>query len=99
MVVPPVYAKQALRSAVQAAWEDARSAVTVAERVVFFGYSLPLIDVEAEKLFERALAQNEVIRWLDVIDPSAAAASRYAGLSPSVPIRWYPSLADFLAAV
>jgi hypothetical protein len=98
VVVPPVYAKQALRSAVQAAWEDARAAVTVAERLVFFGYSLPAIDVEAEKLFERALAQNDEIRWLSVIDPAAAAASRYAGLSPAVPVRWYPSLAEFLAA-
>jgi hypothetical protein len=98
VVVPPVYAKQALRSAVHDAWDDARTAVTEADRVVFFGYSLPVIDVEAEKLFERALAQNDAVQWIDVIDPGAAAASRYAGLAPAFPVRWYPSLTAFLAA-
>jgi hypothetical protein len=97
VVVPPVYAKQALRSAVQEAWDEARTRLENADRVVFFGYSLPEIDVEAEKLFERALARNVHVPWLDVVDPSPDAARRYAGLATSRPVRWYPTLGTFLA--
>jgi hypothetical protein len=98
VVVPPVYAKQALRSAVVGAWTDARTALEGAERVIFFGYSLPVIDVEAEKLFERGLAANEQVSWIDVVNPGPESAARYAGLSPAVPVRWYPSLDEFFSA-
>jgi hypothetical protein len=98
IVVPPVYAKQALRSAIQPAWADARAALGDADRVVFFGYSLPAIDVEAEKLFERALAANTKAAGVDVINPAAEAAARYAGLAPAVPVRWYPDTASFFTS-
>lgn len=99
VVVPPVYAKHGLfPGAIQRVRDDARAAVKQADRVIFFGYSLPRIDVEAEKLFERALAKNRQVEWLDVIDPSPAAAERYAGLSPALPVRWYPSLQKFSGA-
>ncbi len=98
IVVPPVYAKHALRSTLQDVWNEAREALEEADRIAFFGYSLPLIDVEAEKLFERALAGNPGIEWLDVIDPAPASAQRYAGLAPAVPVRWYPRLNAFRAA-
>lgn len=95
VIIPPVYAKQALRRRVQTVWQDARSALERCERLLIFGYSLPQIDVEAEKLIERGIARNPNLRWVDVVDPSSAAAQRYAGLAPSVPIRWYPSLKHF----
>jgi hypothetical protein len=96
VVVPPVYAKQALRAAVQEAWDDARARLVGADRIVFFGYSLPEIDVEAEKLFDRALVHNSAVPWLDVVDPSPEAAKRYASLATSRPVRWYPTLPSFL---
>jgi hypothetical protein len=91
IVVPPVYAKHALRSTLQEVWNEARQALEQADRVAFFGYSLPMIDVEAEKLFERGLAANSTVEWLDIIDPAPASAQRYAGLTPAVPVRWYPT--------
>jgi hypothetical protein len=97
VVVPPVYAKQALRSAVQATWDDARAALVAAERVVFFGYSLPGIDIEAEKLIERALTKSPA-PWIDVVNPAPAAAARFAEVSRTVPVRWYPGLRDFFDA-
>jgi hypothetical protein len=97
VVVPPVYAKEALRSAVHVAWDDARDALQAADRVVFFGYSLPLIDIEAEKLFQRALSANTRARWIDVINPDPASAGRYASVVRK-PIRWYPSLDQFFHA-
>ena len=97
VVVPPVYAKQALRSAVQATWVDARDALTAAERVVFFGYSLPGIDIEAEKLVERALHKSPT-PWIDVVNPAPESAARFADVSKTVPVRWYPTLDDFFEA-
>jgi len=97
VVVPPVYAKQALRAAVQTAWRDARRALLRADRVVFFGYSLPAIDIEAEKLFERTLAKGPA-EWVDVVNPASATAARFAEVGKSVPVRWYPGLDEFLAS-
>lgn len=98
VIIPPIYAKRALRRRVQQAWDDAQNALREAERVVFFGYSLPLIDIDAEKLFERALAENANLKWADVINPAPESAQRYAGLAPAVPIRWYPTLSSFMDA-
>jgi len=79
-------------------WDQAKVRLEQADRVVFIGFSMPHIDVEAEKLFERALAQNQALPWMDVVDPAPEAAARYAGVSPGFPLRWYPNLDDFLAA-
>jgi hypothetical protein len=98
IVVPPVYAKAPLRSAIQSVWTDARQALEQADRVVFYGYSLPAIDVEAEKLFERAFASNTSLPFLEVVDPAPVAAARYAGLSRVLPVRWYPNIEGYLAS-
>lgn len=95
VVVPPVYAKQGLRAGLDLVWTDARQALLDADRVVVFGYSLPGIDVEGEKLFERALFHNPHLEWVDVVNPAPAAAGRFAGVSQGVPIRWYPSLGEY----
>jgi hypothetical protein len=98
VIIPPIYSKQALRTRIQPVWTDARRALEECHRLVFFGYSLPEIDVEAEKLFERGMAANENLQWADVINTSPAAAQRYAGLAPASAIRWYSSVDRFLAA-
>ncbi len=99
VVVPPVYAKQSMRAkALEQTWSDARKAIRAADRIVFFGYSLPELDVEAEKLMERGLLRNSTLKWLDVINPAAPSAGRFADISPALPIRWYPTLAKFFAA-
>lgn len=98
VVVPPVYAKQSMRGEVlQKAWDDARAAIEGADRILFFGYSLPELDVEAEKVFERGLLRNQSLRWVDVVNPAASTAGRIAQVSPSLPVRWYPSLEKFLS--
>jgi hypothetical protein len=95
IVVPPVYAKQSLRGQLEPAWNDARDALARADRVVMFGYSLPAIDIEAEKLFERGLFRNASAQWVDVINPASATAARFAETSAGLPIRWYPKPKDF----
>lgn len=60
VLIPPVYAKQALRRRVQEVWQEGRVAIEQCDRLVFFGYSLPQIDIEAEKLFERGIAATQL---------------------------------------
>jgi len=99
VVVPPIYAKQSMRAEIiQKAWIDARSAIESADRMLFFGYSLPGLDVEAEKTVERSLLRNKHLKWVDVVNPAPSSAGRFASVSPSLPIRWYPALTDFLDA-
>lgn len=92
LVVPPVYAKQALRGTMQPAWTDAREAIEKADRLVVFGYSLPTIDVEAEKLIQRAFAKNQGLPWIDVVNPDPMSATRFADMAGRKPMRWHPSL-------
>jgi hypothetical protein len=98
VIIPPIYAKQAFRRVVQVVWDEARQALEQSSRLVFFGYSLPQLDIEAEKLFERSIASNANLRWTDVINPAPAAAQRYAALAPRTPVRWYPSVESFMAS-
>lgn len=97
VVVPPIYEKQAVRAdELRTVWSDARAALERADRVLFFGYSLPALDIEAEKTFDRALIQNQQLEWMDVVDPSPATAARFGEIAPTRPLRWYPSLTEFL---
>lgn len=96
LIVPPIYAKQALIETVLPAWGEARKALQQSDRVVFFGYSLPTIDIEAEKLFQRAVTSNREIPQVEVINPDTASAARFAALVPKRPLHWYPDLGAFL---
>lgn len=96
VIIPPVYAKQSLIHTIQETWDEARDDLTEADRVVFFGYSLPHADIEAEKLFQRAINANTSAEQLDVVNPDPAAAARYAGLVSKKPMSWYPNLETFL---
>lgn len=48
VIIPPVFAKQTMIQAfVPEVWTDAREELVNADRVVFFGYSLPAADIDA----------------------------------------------------
>jgi hypothetical protein len=97
VIVPPVYAKQPLiRAFMPSVWSDARSALEGADRVLFFGYSLPQIDVEAEKLFQRSISRNVELPWVGLIDPAPDAARRYAQILPEKPLRRFATVDSFL---
>jgi len=99
VLIPPIYGKEEMiRRLVSEAWTDARSALKGADRVVFFGYSLPALDIQAEKMVQRALADNTKAPRLDVIDPAPTAAARYASIAPRKPLRWFSSMESFLVA-
>lgn len=97
VIVPPVYSKQSLiESFIPTVWTDTRSAVRDSDRVLFFGYSLPTADIEAQMLFSRALSANTKAGWVDVINPDANAAGRFATLASSKAMRWYSNAEQFL---
>jgi hypothetical protein len=96
VVVPPIYTKQQLIRSMEPVWDDARSAVATCNRLIVFGYSLPGLDIDAEKLVERGLASNKHLPWVDVINPDPHAASRYASLNRNGALRWYSSPEAFL---
>lgn len=97
VIVPPVYAKQSLiRAFMPSVWADARQAIEHADRVIFFGYSMPSIDIEAEKLFERAIAKNTRLPWVGVIDPAPGTVERYAQVLREEPLRRFAHVDHFL---
>ena len=98
LIIPPVYAKEPFISTVERAWDEAREALATCDRVVFFGYSLPAADIEAEKLFQRGVAANPNLEMVDVINRDPAAASRYAALLRRKGLAWHPSPELFLTA-
>lgn len=100
VVVPPIHAKDALiRSLLPESWEDAMMALKAADRVVFFGYSAPDLDLSAERLFRRSIKGNGGLRWIDVVNPAPESAQRYAEIGSPVPLRWYTSVADLLTTM
>jgi hypothetical protein len=97
LIIPPIYAKQALINLIQPTWNEARQALETCDRVVFFGYSIPPADIEAEKLFQRGLNANKTLVRLELINPDPSSAARYATLLPKTPLAWYPSHDSFLS--
>ena len=97
VVIPPVHGKEVLiRNFVPVVWADAETALLTADRVVFVGYSLPALDVQAERAFKRAIASNSVLERVDVVNPAPESAERYASLVAPTPMRWYPTIEAFL---
>ena len=81
VVVPPVVHKsQVLHSNLKPVWDLAEQSLTVADRIVIFGYSCPPNDWESANLISRALTANGIIKELSIIDPDAAVVLRYAEL-------------------
>lgn len=97
VVVPPVYGKEAMiRAFVPDVWSDARKALDTADRIVIFGYSLPQMDVQAERLIQRSVAGNQRAAHVDIINRSPESAGRFATLLPLKPMRWYPNAESYL---
>jgi hypothetical protein len=97
VIVPPVYNKQVLiQRFLPQVWEDAQDALLACSRLIFFGYSLPPADIEAEKLFQRSIYANSGLGAVEVINPDPNAAARFARLVPHKPLRWYPDVMTWL---
>ena len=97
VIIPPVHSKEALiRQFIPEVWIDADRSLRTAERLIFIGYSLPRLDVSAERLFRRAIAANIQLGRVDVINPDTSAALRFASVCSPTPLCWYRSIESFL---
>ena len=97
VLIPPIYAKQPFISNFMApVWQDARRALAACDRLVFFGYSMPTFDIEAEKEFQRAIARNRKLAHVDLVNPSTDSATRYAEAFPRRSVHWHSNLEHFL---
>lgn len=97
VIVPPIHGKEALvRQLVPEAWTDGEIALKAADRLVFVGYSIPMLDVQSERLFKRAISANAAVKWIDVINPATSMAERYAGIAAPTALRWYHSIESFI---
>lgn len=77
-------------------WVDAEAAMVAAERIVFMGYSLPELDIRAERLFRKSIFANTEAKFVDIINPSPSAAQRFVEVSSPRPVRWFGSAESFL---
>lgn len=98
VLIPPVYAKQPfIRNFMAPVWQDARRALGSCDRLIFYGYSIPTLDIEAEKEFQRAIAHNPRLRYIEVVNPDPGAATRYATALARVSVRWHADIHRYLA--
>ena len=93
LVVPPIYEKSsAIRSFLQPLWKSATGFLSIAQEIIFFGYSLPPADVAANGLLRRAFYQNDESPLVTVIDPDSAVAARIADVLGTDAVRFYRSV-------
>jgi hypothetical protein len=85
-----------IRRFVPEVWSDAEAALLDSDRIAFVGYSMPLLDIHAERLFRRWIGLNTVVKWIDVVNPDPESAQRYASVVTPTPLRWYQSIESLL---
>ena len=99
-IVPPVYQKE-FPVFIERKWKKAEKALTEAERIVIVGYSLPEIDLRAERLFRKSyMAQHDRSRLLiDVVDPRSEVVEKFKSLYHESTVRAGGKLAEFVTTI
>jgi hypothetical protein len=95
-IVPPVYQKEFLPF-FKLNWKMAEKALSEAERIVFVGYSLPDIDLRAERLFRKSYlaCRNRSNILVDVVDPNRAVVKRMKSIYRESKVRGRDGLQAF----
>lgn len=95
-IIPPVYGKQAaIGGRFGALWTRASDAIRVADRLIVAGYSMPVTDVHTEKMLSRCIVSNTALKDIEVVNPDASAAERFAQVARADRVGWYRDLAHF----
>ncbi|MEP6757453.1 MAG: ankyrin repeat domain-containing protein [Chthonomonadales bacterium] len=70
IIVPPTMSKSGFHDypVIQQVWKNAYSVLQQADRIIFVGYSLPLSDTTTAFLFREALASNDNLPEIQVVD-------------------------------
>lgn len=73
LIVPPSFLKPDLSPCLRTVWATAGRALTIADQVVFVGYSFPDSDIEMRHFLAATLAPNTSLRRIVLVDPMAGA--------------------------
>jgi predicted RNA binding protein YcfA (HicA-like mRNA interferase family) len=99
VIVPPVHGKEGIiRSLLPKVWRDAEEALKTADRVAFVGYSLPALDIHAERMIRRSVAANVNVERIDIANPSPESASRFASVCSPNSVGWHSSIEGLTAS-
>lgn len=79
LLVPPTWNKTSPGDPVQAIWSKAWDKLRTATHLVFIGYSLPESDLFFRYLLASALAKNETLQSVTVLDRGGDTLRRYGG--------------------
>lgn len=71
LIIPPSFLKPDLSTTMQTVWSGAAKALSLANVVIFIGYSFPTSDTAMMYLLARAFSENAGLRKIYVIDPEA----------------------------
>ena len=96
LIVPPIFEKTPrYRQQLSPVWAAAEQRLTMAERLIVFGYSFPDGDLAARALFRRCFHRNISLREIHVIDPDPVAGARISALTGASRTHIYRSLDSF----
>lgn len=97
LVVPPIYDKQRITgmNLLQEVWDRAESAISQADRLVLFGYSLPDADVLARQMLRTALRRNANLECVDCVNPDSSIAIKLRQVLDSKVVRLYSDAKSF----
>jgi len=97
VILPPIGSKSAIiHSEFEPLWLLAQKSLEKAERVIFFGYSCPITDMDSSNLVGRALRKNKNLKCADVIDPSPETFGRYVNLTNLPRLAFYRNADAYL---
>lgn len=99
LVVPPIYEKQRITgmALLQEVWDLAYDAIVKADRLVFFGYSIPEADVLARQMLRTAVRQNVALKCVECVNPDAAITPKLKDVLDASAIRLYRDVETYLA--
>ncbi len=75
VIVPPVYEKGPfITETLASIWNAAYKEIEAAEQIIVFGYSFPQADQQGRSFFRRAIASNNVLKKIVIINTDITAA-------------------------
>lgn len=97
VILPPIGSKSAIiHREFEPLWLLAQKSLEKADRVIFFGYSCPITDMDSSNMVGRALRKNKNLKCADVIDPSPETFGRYVNLTNLPRLAYYRNADAYL---
>lgn len=97
LIVPPIYEKQKIVGigVLQRVWDRAREEISLADRLVILGYSLPDADFYARQMLRGAFGEND-LDDVHCINPDAALAEKLKQCLTTKVVRLYQDAESYL---